>query len=438
MKNIVLPLLLIVSLLGCDKKKDTSAQHIVTTDIDNFWDAYDKITTTQDSILQYKYIDSLYIQKGTLGLKSIMEARNYTQEDYINAINKYPEFWSSIRENTLKTTNYVSELNEGIEKMRGIYPELKPAKMYFTIGALRTNGTTVDNLVLIGSELAMADKNTIASEFKGNNSVGRRKYFNSNPIDDLVLLNIHEYVHTQQNEQVDNLLSYSLREGIAEFVSTTAMHVPSATPAINYGKRNDNVKKKFEEEMFFGNNIHHWLWSDFQNEFNTRDLGYYIGYSIAEIHYNKAENKQEVIKEMIELDYTNETQIENFVDGTHFFSMSLEKLYQDYEKRRPTVVGIKPFDNFNKNVDVKINSITIEFSESMNQEFRNFDFGPLGKEALIRIKKVIGYSEDGKSITFEIEDLKPNKHYQLTIGSGFRNLKNVPLKAYLVDFKTSK
>lgn len=430
-------LMLVMMMLGCKGEQKPFAKNIITSDISNFWEAYDQITATQDSVLQYKYLDSIYFKKGTAGLEGIRQARNYSAKDYIDVINSYPKFWNSVRANTFKTDDYVSGLQKGIEDIKAIYPEIKPAKIYFTIGALRTNGTTIDSLVLIGSELAMSDKNTIASEFKGNIKIGRQAFFNSNPIDNLVLLNVHEYVHTQQKPHVDNLLSYVLREGIAEFVSTKAMNVPSAAPAINYGKQNDKVKKKFEEELFYGNNIHHWLWSDFKNEFNMRDLGYYIGYSIAEINFNTAKDKQVAIKEMIELDYTNETQIEDFVNRTNFFSNSLEELYRDYENRRPKVIGIKPFNNFSQNVNSKINRITIAFSEPMNQEFTNFDFGPLGKEALMRIKNVIGYSEDGKAITLEIDNLEPNKHYQLTIASGFRNLKNIPLKAYLIDFKTS-
>ncbi|WP_268225336.1 Ig-like domain-containing protein [Sinomicrobium oceani] len=48
----------------------------------------------------------------------------------------------------------------------------------------------------------------------------------------------------------------------------------------------------------------------------------------------------------------------------------------------------------------------------------------------------MGWSEDGKSITIKVEDLKPDKQYQLTIGRGLKNLKSAPLKQYLMDFKT--
>jgi len=436
MKNIFLSTFLIFTLLGCDKKTDNSNQNIITSDVNNFWNAYDKIISTQDSILQYKYLDSLYLQKGTIGLKGIIQARNYTHKDYINAINNYPKFWSSIRQNTLKTDEYVDVLNSGIEKIKVIYPELKPAKIYFTIGALRTNGTTIDSLVLIGSELAMSDKNTIASEFEGNLRTGRRKYFDSNPIDNLILLNIHEYVHTQQNSAVNNLLSYTLHEGIAEFVSVIAMNISSSAPAINYGKQNQEVKRKFEKEMFYGNNRHHWLWSDFQNEFKTRDLGYYIGYAIAEINYNDSEDKKAAIKEMIELDYFNETQIEDFVNRTNFFSKPLENLYEDFDKSRPTIINIKQFKNNSTSVNPNTKELTIRFSEPLSGYNTGLDYGELGKDYF---PKTIDrfWSSDNKSWTMKVV-LEPNKHYQFLISNNFRTENGIPLKQYIIEFKTSK
>lgn len=435
MKIKLLACLIIVSIVGC-KHKDASTKNIITTDISNFWNAYDHIITTQDSVLQYQYLDSLYFQKGTLGLKGIMQARNYTSDDYINAINRYPKFWTSVRENTLKTDQYVSELAEGIEKMKAIYPALKPAKIYFTIGALRSNGTTMDSLVLIGSELAMADQNTVASEFEERSSAQRRIFFDSNPIDNLVLLNIHEYVHTQQKPVVNNLLSYVLHEGIAEFVSVKALNVPSATPAISYGKKNDAVKIKFEKSMFNGNNVYQWLWSDSDNEFNMRDLGYYIGYQISEINYNQADDKQAAIKEMIELDYTNEAQIEDFVNRSHFFSKSLEELYTEFEKSRPTVLKIKQFENENTTVNPNIKELTFEFSEPLNGQNTGVDYGVLGKDYFPPMDSERVWSNDNKSWTVKVH-LEPNTHYQFLISNNFRTQEGIPLKPYMVEFRTS-
>src|SRR5690554_5722835 len=146
MRKTLTLLIIVITLTNCINRQNLN-QNVITLDITNWWNAYDKVTSTQDSTLQFKYLDSLYFQKGTVGLDGIRQARNYTPEDYINAINNYPKFWSSIRENTLKANEISSELEDGIKKFKTIYPELKPAKIYFTIGAFRTGGTTIDSLV---------------------------------------------------------------------------------------------------------------------------------------------------------------------------------------------------------------------------------------------------------------------------------------------------
>lgn len=436
MSKILIILTITVILTSCQTQKPNS--NIVTSDIINFWEAYDKITSTQDSVLQYKYLDSLYLQKGTEGLNAIRQARNYTPEDYINVINNYSKFWASIRENTLKADQFSSELQNEIEKFRQIYPDLKPAKIYFTIGALRTNGTTLDSLVLIGSELAMADKNTVLAEFPEEEREDRRTFFDSNPIDNLVLLNIHEYVHTQQKPMVHNLLSLAIYEGVAEFVSVQAMGVASASPAIEYGKRNAyKVRDKFEQEMFYPNNRFKWLWASASfNEYGVRDLAYYIGYQMSENYFNKAENKKEAIKKLIELDFSNETEIEDFVHSTGFFSASINELYQNFENKRPRVIGIKQFENNSQNVSIKTNQITVEFSEPLNGVNTGLDYGPLGEEHFPKISQSGRvFSDDNKTWTINV-DLEPNKHYQIQLENNFRTTEWIPLKPYVIDFKT--
>ena len=40
-----------------------NAQKVFTSDVNNFWKAYDKITKTKDSILQKKLLEDLYFSK---------------------------------------------------------------------------------------------------------------------------------------------------------------------------------------------------------------------------------------------------------------------------------------------------------------------------------------------------------------------------------------
>jgi hypothetical protein len=431
MKKILFPFIVLFALTSAFSQSETPK--VITSDIDNFWQAFDKITVTKDTLQQYDFLNKLYIEKGSTGLKALMEVREYTPKDYLDAIKDYPLFWASVRQNTLNTKDFIKEIEAEIAKFKVIYPEMRPAKMYFTIGAMMTGGTTLDSMVLIGSEIALTDNKTVYSEFPDDFREGRKRYFASNPINDVVLLNVHEYVHTQQKRAMNNLLSYCIREGVAEFVSVKSSGKPSATPAIAFGKQHENrVKKKFEEEMFSMTRRAYWLWSDVKNEFDVRDLGYYIGYALCERHYEKAKDKKVAIKEMIELDFQNEKQIEKFVNDTKYFSAPLSKRF---EKSRPKVVTIKEFKNGSRKVSSKTTTLTFVFSQKMNKKYRSTEFGKLGKEHFPKVKS-ISFAEDGMSVIYEIM-LEKNKKYQLLLESSYRSEGGIPLKPFLVEFETS-
>jgi len=435
MKNI---LLIFILLVPFSKLFSQTNSNFVTSDIDNFWIAYDKIISTKDSVQQYYYINQLYIDKGSIGLKAIMLSRQYTDKSYVDAINNYPLFWKSIRANTFKSKQIAKDIARNVSKLKKLYPILKPSKIYFTIGAFRTGGTTMDSMILIGSEIAMADKKVVTKEFPNAYS-NLPLYFTTNPIDNIGFNTVHEYIHTQQKTTIgDNLLSQCVLEGVAEFVAVKATGKLSTAPAVKYGYEKENIEKiraRFETHLF-NTFSGFWLYNNAENEFKVRDMGYYIGYVICEKYYNKAANKKQAIKEMIELDYNNEKQLSQFVNQSEYFTNSIEYLKIKYNKNRPIVTGLKQFQNESQTVVPGLTELIIEFSESMDKNYRNFESGPLGEPNLLRIKNFIGFSEDGMSASFEIE-LKPNQRYEILIGEGFRNSKGISLKPYLVAFKTS-
>lgn len=430
-KNLLLIICIGISLLT---NAQALKQSFVSTDIDNFWVAYDKISSTKDSIKQYAYLKEFYLNKGSDGLKSIIEVRNYTDKEFIDAINNYPIFWKSIRENTLKVKDLYPEINADLLKLKNFYPDLKQSTIYFTIGAFRTGGTIQNNRVLIGSELSLADKNTIINELPA----WRQPFYkNQVPIEEIALLCTHEYVHTQQKELVQNLLSMCLYEGVAEFVSCKATGKKSTTPAMEYGKANEKrVVEKFVADLFLMSNNYNWLYGENRNEFKVRDLGYFIGYEICERYYTMAKDKSNAIKELIELDFTNEKEVERIIDLTNFLPKKLEELYNDYEAQRPKVISIAPFENGSQTVKPGLTKIKITFSEPLLKHNTGIDFGPLGEKYCPKVLPEKVFGEDGRTWTFEAE-LKPNQQYQLLISNNFRKDNGVRLKPYLIDIKTT-
>ena len=432
MKQALITLLLLISILTTFTQQTSN---FIATDIPNFWTAYDKIRHTTDSVAQYNYINTLYIDKGTPGLKAIMQARSYTAKSFVDAINNYPLFWASIRNNTQRAGDYVKAIQTDVDKIKLVYPELKPADIYFTIGALRTGGTTLNGMVLIGSEIALADKKTVTTEFPERMS-HLRPYFDTNPIETIVFGNVHEYIHTQQQTTIcSTLLGQSVMEGVAEFIAVKATGKQSTLPAISYGKQNfEQVRLRFIEQMF-NPASGFWLYSNATNEFNTRDLGYYTGYEICERYYNKAAYKKRAVKEMIELDYNDLEALKKFVDSSGYFGKPTIELEQLFESTRPKVMGMMEFANGAQNVSPAHTTLTLQFSEKLDPRFRSFELGPLGEGNLLRLQQFRGFADDGKSASVDIE-LKPNRQYQIIIGAGFRNEKGITLKPYLIDFKT--
>ena len=426
-------LILISLTLAINSFAQNGKQTFVSTDIGNFWVAYEKIIAAKDSVQQYKYLKELYIDKGSQGLKSLIEVKNCTDKNFIDAITKYPKFWNSLKSNTLNVEELYPEIEADIEKLKKTYPDLKPSTIYFTIGTFRSNGTIQNNGILIGSELTLADNSTIIEELPEWRQPFYREY---NQRKNIALLCTHEYIHTQQKELVENLLSMCLYEGVAEFVSCKVTGRKSNTPAIEFGKANQKeVVNLFVSDLFIMGNNYNWLWGENRNHLKIRDLGYYIGYEICERYYNLSKNKTKAIKELIELDYTNEKEVERIVNITKLLPQTVEKLNSEYEKQRPTVISLMPFRNGNQKVKSGITKITITFSEQLNRQDDGIDFGPLGQDNCPKIKAEKAWSEDGKSWTFEA-DLKPNQHYQILISNNFRKQDGVRLKPYLIDFKT--
>jgi hypothetical protein len=401
-----------------------------------FGKAYDKVQNTKDSIQQLKYLNELFINKGTPGLKGIMKARNYTALSYQEAILKYPNFWKTLRPNTLKISTYQESIAKGIDKFKNLYPIAKPAKIYFTIGALKTGGTTLQDMVLIGSEIALSDATINASELKKDYPHLPKYFKKNNPKEHLVFGNVHEYVHTQQATTIANsLLSRTLIEGVAEFVAEKALQVASPNESVIYGKKNDKkIKGVFVKEMFTEFEVM-WFWGNANNQFKVSDLGYYVGYAICNSYFKNSKNKEKAIKKMIQLDYLDEQKLYQFVDDSNYFDKSIVAYQRENELKRPRVIGISTFKNNSINLDTTINTMTIEFSKPMNTEIMNLRLGPLGENNLLQITKIIGWSDDDKKITYKIA-LKPNLKQQLVLTDVFRSKDGYLLIPFLIDITT--
>jgi hypothetical protein len=406
---------------------------VFTSDIDHFWQAYDSVLTVKDSSKRLDFIQRLYIDRGTEGLKSFMELRNYSGPLWVSLITRYPKFWASIRSNTLSAKTKSTQIEKSITRFQQLYPELKEAKMYFTVGGLRSGGTTTGDKVLIGTEIATGDSSTDVSEFKSKWLAG---VFKERSAENLVPLNIQEYVHTQQHGEATDLLAQAIQEGSADFITELVLDTSRQTNYIKYGlAHEEELKEKFKEDMF-SDAYSRWLYNG-SNAETVADLGYFMGYAICKSYYQKAENKTTAIKKIIELNYSDSIVVESFLVSSGYYREQLNKkdLIARFEMKQPRVVSSLPFITGDTAVDPADTALTIVFSAPMKKGAYSINFGAGGKSTYPITKSPV-YADDGKSIRLAIE-LKPHSRYEFILTNrSFASSDGYPLVEYPVSFQT--
>jgi hypothetical protein len=296
-------------------------QVVFTDDVDRFWTAFDSVRSTPDPARQLAYMQKLYVAKGSEGLRAFMKARDYSAEQWVALIGKYPRFWTSIRPSTLAVKAKTTEIERSVGRLRKLYPALKDSKIYFTVGGLRSGGTVEGNLVLIGTEIATGDARTDVSEFPDK---WLATVFQSQSLGNVVAVNVHEYVHTQQISEGTTLLSRALREGACDFITELTMRQPLQTAYLRYGAAHEaELRSRFQQQMR-GTDQSDWLYNG-ANATTVADLGYFMGYAIHKAYYQQAQNKRQAVRDIIELDYASPVAVEAFLSKSGYYAEAMQK-----------------------------------------------------------------------------------------------------------------
>jgi hypothetical protein len=270
---------------------------IVTSDIDNFWDSFDRLhnaKTKEDSIL---IMDVLYLGKASEGLKKLIKSRDLTAEKYVNSISYFPEYWKSVRNNTLSIGNYREEISQQMLLFEQSLKKFKTPKICFAIGVLSTGGTAKGNWLLIGTEMVASDSTT--------NRTGMNEWLKTILPNQPHILEFtaHETVHTLQRKGPGlvwghlnhRLLTMVIIEGAADFVAEKVTGTSINDKMYTYGYTHEKeIWDEFSKEMF-GKEYKKWLYNGSSAKERPADLGYFIGYRICEAYYNQAEDKEKAL-----------------------------------------------------------------------------------------------------------------------------------------------
>ena len=278
---------------------DPAAAELSVADVQHFWAAFDEYQRTKSS----SAFSTLYLGQATAGLKDFAQKRTITADAVAQMVNAFPRYFGAGRPASTRLANgeLTPAIRAGFFAIKALYPAAVFPTVTFAIGRFSTGGTIANNRILIGSEFNLADDGVPTDELT---SFART---NAKPLSSLPIIVAHEHVHILQSRASgifgrSTLLEQALSEGIADFIGEQV-----SGGNINAWQRpyflahEHELWVQFQSQMS-GTDVSQWLYNQgTATGERPGDLGYVMGYQIAKAYYDRAANKTQAVKDIIEV-----------------------------------------------------------------------------------------------------------------------------------------
>lgn len=294
---------------------DPNKAEFVTSDIVNFWRAFDLAAKESDREKKIAIYQTEYLDKGSAGLKDFVRLRIKSAKDLVETVEKLPKFYASVRPSTLRVAEMEKPMRKSFKKFKKIYPNAVFPDVYFVVGIANTGGTASQSGLLIGSELYGLTAQTPRDEFpawfrnflpdvKDENELRRLVGIALNtalkPVEKIPFIVAHESCHYNQNlGEHQTLLGKSIQEGACDFIAELIAGEPLNPEQKIYGNAHEaELWREFQTEMN-GTDLSKWMYNGFKSKDRPGDLGYYVGYKIAWAYYNNAKDKKQAVSDVL-------------------------------------------------------------------------------------------------------------------------------------------
>ena len=257
--------------------KEPFKAKFVTSDIANFWKAFDTVGTSDKNPFD------TYIKNGTIGLKGFIPNRIISADSLLAMVKRRKSEYEKARNIEALIKEKEKETLPYFYALEYWYPYAVYPPVYFVIGRFNSGGTSSENGLIIGAE-KLTD------------------------LDGLPELVIHESIHFLQTWPEGGnttLLQQSIIEGSADFIAELVTGKHGNKAANDYGNKNKDALCKEFVQIMNGDKFQDWLYGTSKKDSRPNDLGYWIGYQIVKAYFDKMEDKKLAVNHIINIeDYT--------------------------------------------------------------------------------------------------------------------------------------
>ena len=277
-------------------------QSVVTKDIEHYFQMVDSLGYQQNRADSLAWVQKAYLERASEGFKKFQKVRDLDPEYYLRNLERYPEFWRTIRPKLEALPNRVAEVDSVLDVFEARLPKFKRPRVCFAVGVLPTGGTIKGDWLLIGAEIVMSDSTTDKSEL---NSWLQSVMYKEDQLEPFIA---HEAIHTQQKITPSVVWGYLFKakatmtvvEGSADYIPRAVMGYMTINPRIyDYGYVHENELKKEYAEDLKTRDYSDWLNNDNQSVGRPADLGYFIGHQICAACVAQAKDPEKAIQDVI-------------------------------------------------------------------------------------------------------------------------------------------
>jgi hypothetical protein len=307
-------------LLAQSERKEVNADpdkaKFVTSDIHNFWRAFDLASKETDKAKKTEIYQAEYLDKGSAGLQDFLQSRIGSAKALVETVDMLPRYYASVRANTLRVAEMERKIRRSFRKFKKLYPEAVFPDIYFVIGVANTGGTASRNGLIIGTELYGVSAETPRDEFPAlfrnflkdvkdedlNALVTKALSTALKSLDRLPSIVAHESCHFNQNYPPQStVLEKSIQEGSCDLIAElTAGEV--INPSIKmYGNQHEATLWRDFDSQMRGKDLSLWMYNSFKIKDRPGDLGYFMGYKITREFYRKSGDKRAAIREILNI-----------------------------------------------------------------------------------------------------------------------------------------
>lgn len=289
--RLVLILASAICLANCTvaQNRDPLKTQIVTSDLDNFWKAFEKAKPNYDPAI----FQELYINPGSKGVEGFMEGRIVSAKNLAKEVATHPKYFETLKQSTDQIAGMKQQIVASLVKLKDYYPNAIFPPVYFVIGGLSSGGTSSDDGLIIGAEMYGLTPTVPKEELDDWLQTVIK------PVAEVPHIVAHELIHFQQSYDGGTLLNACLKEGSADFIAEliSGKHINQHV----HDFANPHERELWEEfkTRMLKDDYSGWLYSSSPGRPN--DLGYWMGYQISKAYFDKSTDKKVAVAAILNI-----------------------------------------------------------------------------------------------------------------------------------------